>query len=226
MQEIVIASAPTVARVGRRSGVAVLKFVPWILLAVTVGGFAAPGNDMTGSGAGSLAQQRFRDIVPPLLDDAYALAKWLSHSAADAEDIVQDAALRALKALESAAVERPRPWFLAIVRNTAMTWLARNRPSALHYAGDLADLEAIDPRLGEDGPPDPEQTLIALEDGIRLREAMGRLPPPLLETLVMRDVNGLSYREIADATEAPIGTVMSRLARARAAIVKAMRTEP
>ena len=225
MQEIVIASAPTVARVGRRSGVAVLKFVPWILLAVTVGGFAAPGNDMTGSGAGP-AHQRFRDIVPPLLDDAYALAKWLSHSAADAEDIVQDAALRALKALESAAVERPRPWFLAIVRNTAMTWLARNRPRSLHYAGDLADLDAIDPRLGEDGPLDPERTLIALEDGARLREAMGRLPPLLLETLVMRDVNGLSYREIAEATEAPIGTVMSRLARARAAIVKAMRTEP
>ena len=206
--------------------VAASNFVPRIAsLATTVSRLVASGNDMTGSGAGP-AHQRFRDIVPPLLDDAYALAKWLSRSAADAEDIVQDAALRALKGLESAAVERPRPWFLAIVRNTAMTWLARNRPRSLHYAGDLADLDAIDPRLGEDGPLDPERTLIALEDGARLREAMGRLPPPLLETLVMRDVNGLSYREIAEATEAPIGTVMSRLARARAAIVKAMRTEP
>ena len=163
-----------------------------------------------------LAQRRFREIVPPLLDDAYTLAKWLSHSAADAEDIVQDAALRALKALETTAVERPKPWFLAIVRNAAMTWMARNRPKTLAYAGDPADLDAIDLRQGDEAAPDPEQTLIALEDGERVRRAIAALPSPYLETLVMRDVNGLSYREIADATEAPIGTVMSRLARARA----------
>ena len=169
------------------------------------------------------AQRRFRDIVPPLLDDAYTLARWLSQSAADAEDIVQDAALRALDALETVAVERPRPWFLAVVRNTAITWMARNRPKGLIYAGDAADLDAIDPRIGEDGALDPEQILIALEDGERLRRAIADLPSPLMETLVMRDVNGLSYREIAEATEAPIGTVMSRLSRARASIVKAMR---
>ena len=110
--------------------------------------------------------------MPPLLDDAYTLAKWLSHSAVDAEDIVQDAALRALKALETAAVERPKPWFLAIVRNAAMTWIARNRPKTLAYAGDLSDLDAIDMRQGEDGAPDPEQTLIALEDGERVRRAI------------------------------------------------------
>jgi RNA polymerase sigma factor (sigma-70 family) len=170
-----------------------------------------------------LGQRRFREIVPPLLDDAYTLAKWLSRSAVDAEDIVQDAALRALKALETAAVERPKPWFLAIVRNAAMTWMARNRPKALSYAGDMADLDAIDARLGDGGAPDPEQTLIALEDGERLRQAIADLPSPLIETLVMRDVNGLSYREIAEATGAPMGTVMSRLARARAAIAKVLK---
>ena len=164
--------------------------------------------------------------MPPLLDDAYTLAKWLSHSAVDAEDIVQDAALRALKALETTAVERPKPWFLAIVRNAAMTWIARNRPKTLAFAGDLKDLDAIDMRQGEDGAPDPEQTLIALEDGERVRQAIAALPSPFLETLVMRDVNGLSYREIADATEAPIGTVMSRLARARALLAKTLRAEP
>ena len=173
-----------------------------------------------------LAERRFREIVPPLLDDAYTLAKWLSHSAVDAEDIVQDAALRALKALETAAVERPKPWFLAIVRNAAMTWIARNRPKTLAYAGDLKDLEAIDIRQGEDGALNAEQTLIAFEDGERLRQAIAALPSAYLETLVMRDVNGLSYREIADATEAPIGTVMSRLARARALLAKTLRAEP
>jgi RNA polymerase sigma factor (sigma-70 family) len=173
-----------------------------------------------------LAQRRFREIVPPLLDDAYTLAKWLSHSAADAEDIVQDAALRALKALETTAVERPKPWFLSIVRNAAMTWIARNRTKTLAFAGDLSDLDAIDMRQGEVGALDPEQTLIALEDGERVRRAIAALPSPYLDTLVMRDVNGLSYREIADATEAPIGTVMSRLARARASLAKTLRTEP
>jgi RNA polymerase sigma factor (sigma-70 family) len=175
---------------------------------------------------GSVAQQRFREIVPPLLDDAYSLAKWLSQSATDAEDIVQDAAVRALKALETAAVERPKPWFLAIVRNAAMTWIARNRPKILAYAGDLSDLDAIDVRQGEDGALNPEQTLIALEDGERVRRAIAALPSPYLETLVMRDVNGLSYREIADITEAPIGTVMSRLARARALLAKILKAKP
>jgi RNA polymerase sigma-70 factor (ECF subfamily) len=173
-----------------------------------------------------LAERRFREIVPPLLDDAYSLAKWLSHSATDAEDIVQDAALRALKALSSVSVDRPKPWFLAIVRNTAMTWMARNRPKTLAYAGDLADLEAIDSREGEEAALDPEQTLIALEDGERVRQAIAALPPPYLETLVMRDVNGLSYREIAEATDVPTGTVMSRLARARALLAKTLRTAP
>ena len=177
-------------------------------------------------GASPIAQRRFREIVPPLLDDGYTLAKWLTHSTTDAEDVVQDAALRALNALATVSVDRPRPWFLAIVRNAAMTWMARNRPKALAYAGDMSDLEAIDARDGADNPPDPEQALIAREEADRLRQAIAGLPSPFLETLVMRDINGLSYREIAEATETPIGTVMSRLARARSAVAKAMKTNP
>jgi len=112
------------------------------------------------------------------------------------------------------------------VRNAAITWMARNRPKNLSFAGDAADLDAIDARQGDDGAPDPERTLIALEDGERLRRAITALPAPLRETLVMRDVNGLSYRDIAEATGAPIGTVMSRLARARGALAKTLKAEP
>ena len=179
---------------------------------------------MSDGDTANLARRQFREVVPPLLDDAYTLAKWLCRNGADAEDIVQEAAIRALKALETTAVERPKPWFLMIVRNTAMTWMAKNRPKTLAYAGDLADLEMIGSRLGDERPPDPEETLIALEDGERLRQAIAELPPPLMETLVMRDLNGLSYRDIAEATGAPIGTVMSRLARGRAALAKALRS--
>lgn len=173
----------------------------------------------------SLAAERFRAIVPPLLDDAYTLAKWLCRNPADAEDVVQEAAIRALKALETASVERPKAWFLTIVRNSAMTWMARNRPKGVSYAGDLTDLDALD-RSSDEEAPDPEAALIALDDGERLRAAIAALPPPLRETLVMRDVNGLSYRDIAEATGAPIGTVMSRLARARGALAKTMKIEP
>ena len=172
-----------------------------------------------------LAEQRFRDTVLPLLDDAYSLAKWLSHSPTDAEDIVQDAALRALQALSSVSVDRPKPWFLAIVRNAALTFMARNRRKTVAYAGDMTDLDALDLREGDDGAPSPEQALIAQEDGERLRQAIASLPSPFLEPLVMRDVNGLSYREIAEATETPVGTVMSRLARARATLAKILKAE-
>jgi RNA polymerase sigma-70 factor, ECF subfamily len=172
-----------------------------------------------------VAEKRFHEIVPPLLDDAYSLAKWLSQSPTDAEDIVQDAALRALQALSTVSVDRPKPWFLAIVRNAAMTFMARERRTTMAYVGDMTDLDALDLRHGDDAAPNPEQELIAQEDGERLRQAIANLPSPFLETLVMRDINGLSYRDIADATETPVGTVMSRLARARAMLARTLRSE-
>ncbi len=171
------------------------------------------------------AAERFRAIVPPLLDDAYSLAKWLCRDADDAQDIVQEAAVRALKALESTNVDRPKPWFLAIVRNAAITFMARNRRKDLAFAGGLDELDALAP-ADRDDPPDPEAALIATEAGERLRRAIAALPPPLLEILVMRDVNGLSYRDIAEAAGVPMGTVMSRLARARGALAKVLKAEP
>ena len=166
------------------------------------------------------ARRRYQAIVPPYVDDAYALARWLSGDPADAEDIVQDAALRALNALETANVERPRAWFLRIVRNTALTWMAKNRSKLLSFAGgadELAEIESVDLAEGEGSP---EAILIAAEDGERVRQAIAALAPALREALVLRDINGLAYREIAEATETPIGTVMSRLARGRAALAK------
>jgi RNA polymerase sigma factor (sigma-70 family) len=105
-----------------------------------------------------IAEQRFREIVPPLLDDAYSLAKWLSQNPTDAEDIVQDAALRALQALSSVSVDRPKPWFLAIVRNAAMTFLARNRRKTVAYVGGMADLDTLDLPQGEDSAPIPNRS--------------------------------------------------------------------
>lgn len=168
------------------------------------------------------AKGRFRDLVLPHLDDAYSLAKWLSGNGADAEDIVQDAAIRALNALETAVVEAPRAWWLRIVRNAALTFMARNRPQRLAFVGDSLDLEALEDPARSEAPPGAEQRLIDEEDSARVRKAVEDLPSPLRETLVMRDMNGLSYREIAEATESPIGTVMSRLSRARAAIARSL----
>lgn len=168
------------------------------------------------------AKRRFRDIVIPNLDDAYSLAKWLSGDGVDAEDIVQEAAMRALNALDRSIVDNPRAWFLRIVRNTALTWMAKNRPKALSFVGDMTDLELSEDLSLSEPAPTAEQLLIAAEDGENVRRAIAGLPSPLKETLILREVNGLNYREIAMATETPVGTVMSRLARARAAVAKSL----
>jgi RNA polymerase sigma-70 factor (ECF subfamily) len=165
------------------------------------------------------ARLRFREVVLPHLDDGYRLAKWLSGAEADAEDIVQDAAMRALAALEGATPLKPRAWWLAVVRNAALTYMARRRPKALRYVADL------DEDVAEDAP-DPEAALIARDEGERVRRAIASLPSPLRETLVLREIEEFDYRAIAEATEAPIGTVMSRLARARAALAKLLGKAP
>src|SRR5512135_20195 len=90
------------------------------------------------------AKRRFREIVLPHLDDAYSLARWLCGDGGDAEDIVQEAAIRALGALETTIPLKPRAWWLSVVRNTALTWLQRHRPKALAFVGDLGDVEALD----------------------------------------------------------------------------------
>jgi len=160
------------------------------------------------------ARRRFNEMVPPYLDDAYRLARWLTGNQTDAEDVVQDACMRALASLETAVVERPRAWLLTIVRNTAFSWMGKNRPKAVVLVGDSELLDAA--AAHRDASPGPEEVLIAAADEAALESAILALPPIFREVVVMRDINGMSYREIAAATGAPQGTVMSRLARARA----------
>ena len=155
------------------------------------------------------SDEHFTAVVMPHLDDAYALARWLTGNSADAEDIVQEACLRALRGLDRYAGGNARAWLLTITRNAAFTWLARNRPKALVVTEDI---EALAPA---DGAPTPEVALIEKANAAAIELAIGALPPPFKETLVLRDINGLSYHEIADITGVPLGTVMSRLARAR-----------
>ena len=162
------------------------------------------------------SDEHFAAVVLPHLDDAYALARWLSGNSADAEDIVQEACLRALRGLDRYSGGSARAWLLAITRNAAFTWLARNRPKALVIT------ETIENLAPAEGAATPEEALIAKADAAAIELAIGALPPPFKETLVLRDINGLSYREIAEITGVPLGTVMSRLARARGLLMAAL----
>lgn len=157
--------------------------------------------------------------VLPHLDDAYSLARWLTGNPTDAEDVVQDACLRALRALNGAPVGHPRAWLLAIIRNTAFTWLAKNRPNAVVLAGGMEEAHARQGALEEQAAPTPEDALIAKADRESVTAAIDALPVVFKEVLVMREINGLSYREIAETIGARLGTVMSRLARARALMI-------
>ena len=169
---------------------------------------------MTGS-AGGNDQARFAAVVVPHLDDAYALARWLTGNRTDAEDVVQDACLRAYRGISTFADGNARAWVLTIVRHTAYTWLRRNRSASLVMVDDLEAVERAHADPGDQEKATPETELIAKADARRLEAAIAELPAPFKETLVLRDVQGLDYREIAEITEVPIGTVMSRLARAR-----------
>src|SRR2546430_14204377 len=107
------------------------------------------------------ARRRFTEQVLPHLDDAYSLARWLTGNPTDAEDVVQDACMRALRALDAAPVEHPRAWLLAVIRNTAFTWLAKNRPHAVVLAGGAEETRAHQGALEEETAPTPEEALIA-----------------------------------------------------------------
>lgn len=159
----------------------------------------------------------FNQVVLPHLGDALALARWLTGNAADAEDVVQDACIKAYAGIGGYAGGNARAWLLTIVRNACYTWMARNRPRGIVAVGDLNDLDDISAARGVDVPSagNQETDLIARADTATLEAAIAALPEPFRETLVLRDINGLSYREIADMLDVPIGTVMSRLARAR-----------
>jgi len=164
-------------------------------------------------------RQRFREVVLPHLDDALSLARWLTGNVPDAEDVVQDACLRAYRAIATAKGINPRAWLLAIVRNTAFTWLAKNRPKTSVTANDealfeRASLEMVDPQAS------PEAILIGKIDAEQLHSAIATLPLPYRQTLILREIEELSYQEISKILSIPVGTVMSRLARARNLLIQ------
>jgi RNA polymerase sigma factor (sigma-70 family) len=164
--------------------------------------------------------KRFARIVSPYLGDAYSLARWITGNRTDAEDVVQEASLRAFRSIRSMTGENPRAWILTIVRNTAYTWLRKNRRLVLVDAEGLEAAELAQARPGDVNAETPESALIAKADAAQLEAAISVISVPLREALVLRDIHGLSYREIAGVMGVPIGTVMSRLARARSQVME------
>jgi len=166
----------------------------------------------------SQAANEFRRVVLPHLADGLALARWLAGNRTDAEDILQESCIRALNAIAGYDGGNPRAWVLAIVRNTALSWLARQRSSVLVMAGGLDDVDEL-ARRSDDGTsvpwPTPEDELLRRADEKVVERAIEALPFAFREVVVLRDVSGLNYKEIASLLKLPVGTVMSRLARGR-----------
>jgi RNA polymerase sigma factor (sigma-70 family) len=156
---------------------------------------------------------RFANVVLPHLGDAYALARWLARNDSDAQDIVQEACLRAFRGIAGFGDVNARGWLLSIVRNTAYTWLKKHRDPRVVAVDNVEEVEQS--ADWDAGVASPEAALIERADTARLEAAIGALPDEFRETLVLREIQGLDYRAIAEVTGVPIGTVMSRLARAR-----------
>ncbi|AOY91495.1 RNA polymerase subunit sigma [Cupriavidus sp. USMAA2-4] len=173
-------------------------------------------------------RRRFEAIVLPHLDAAYNLARWLCGGGTEAEDVLQEAMLRAYRYFDAFHGEQARPWLLAIVRNTcASTWERRDPAQAGDGYDENRDGGEALPGWQEPALAGPEQWLLRAEDVRLVREALARLPVPFREVIVLRELEDLPYRDIARIADVPIGTVMSRLARARrllADTVTALRT--
>lgn len=165
----------------------------------------------------------FGDIFLPYLPEAFRLARWLTGNASDAEDVVQDAAVRAFRGIRTFGLVNARAWSLSIVRNTAYTWLGKNRPRDLVFTEDLPvserqDLERAQPDgAGVETPEDIAVSKAVSED---VRRAVAQLPAVFREVIVLREMHELNYRDIAAITNLPIGTVMSRLSRARQMLIE------
>lgn len=151
----------------------------------------------------------FEQIVLPHLDAAYNLARWLVRNGADAEDIVQEAYLRAFKFFGGYQGGDARAWVLKIVRNTSYSFLEKNRPAELAEEFD-EKIHAVNSEQ-----PSAEAALLQSADSRMLRQALDELPVNFREVIVLRELEGMSYKEIAELTGVPIGTVMSGLARGR-----------
>jgi RNA polymerase sigma-70 factor (ECF subfamily) len=158
--------------------------------------------------------RRYREAILPHLDAAYNLARWLTGNQHDAEDIAQEACMRALSFFDSFHGEDGRGWLLAIVRNTCYTWLRKNREQELTGV-DLDQQAAVE--------RNPEQLQLERAGAETLRRALDELPPEFREVLVLRELEGMSYKELARVMEIPLGTVMSRLARARRRLLESLK---
>jgi RNA polymerase sigma factor (sigma-70 family) len=171
-------------------------------------------------------QTRFTEVFLPHLVDAFRLARWIAGNRVDAEDIVQEASMKAFKNIRGYSSGDARAWVLTIVRNTSYSWLAKNRPKALVLSDDLDQSEqgAIE-QATTDELQTPETALIAKLQAQQVRKAMASLPVPFREVLVLREIHDLDYRTIAEVAALPIGTVMSRLARARRLLAAAIKVE-
>ncbi|MDQ6633243.1 MAG: sigma-70 family RNA polymerase sigma factor [Gemmatimonadota bacterium] len=161
-------------------------------------------------------RERFEALILPHLDDAYTLARYLLRNEHDAQDVVQDAALRAFRYFDRYRDGDPRAWFLAIVRNCCFTWRRRHRSDRLTISFD----DEVAPAL--EGSTATDALAIAQSDRAALERAVGSLPIEFREVVVLREVQGMSYSQIAAVIGVPIGTVMSRLSRARMRLAAAL----
>ena len=164
----------------------------------------------------------FDEVFLPHLPEAYRLAQWLTGNASDAEDIVQEAALRAYRGIKTFGAVNARAWSLTIVRNTAFSWLTKNRPKTVVFMNDLSATEQQE--LEREGPhgtriETPEETALFKADAEEVQKAMAQLPAQFREVIVLREINQMNYRDIAEITNVPIGTVMSRLSRGRQLLI-------
>jgi RNA polymerase sigma-70 factor (ECF subfamily) len=164
----------------------------------------------------------FDEVFLPHMAEAYRLAQWLTGNAYDAEDVVQDAALRAFRGIKSFGAINARAWSLTIVRNAAYSWLTKNRPKAVVLTDDLSVAEQQE--LEHEGPygarvETPEEIALFKADAVEVQQALAQLPAHFREVIVLREMNQLNYRDIAEITNVPIGTVMSRLSRGRQLLI-------
>jgi RNA polymerase sigma-70 factor (ECF subfamily) len=165
----------------------------------------------------------FDEIFAPYLPEAYRLAQWLSGNASDAEDIVQEAAIRAFRGINGFGSVNARAWSLTIVRNTALTWLTKNRPRKVTYIDDLNPAEQQEIEYeGLHGAKveTPEDIVLFKADAAAIQKALEQLPTQFREVIVLREINQMNYRDIAEITNVPIGTVMSRLSRGRQLLIE------
>jgi RNA polymerase sigma-70 factor (ECF subfamily) len=160
--------------------------------------------------------RRFRDAALPHLDDVYTLARYLLRNGADADDAVQECYLRALRHFDTFRGGAVKPWLLAILRNVCRATYAQRKDGE-----QPADLNEEAEPVWSEAPETPEDQVLRRLDGDAIRGLVAALPEPFREAIVLREISDLSYREIADIIGAPVGTVMSRLARARALLREA-----